>query len=135
MKTEPGILAASTLNSVSRRRSGVGRVFKPGRLFNRRLRNSPAITRTWSPVSTHLHQAVTALPVFADVGDGQPQFVLRRWSGDERLRFRTRQFEHLFIANDIGDAQRGKSRLLGAEEFAWTAQFQIHLSNVEAVGG
>ncbi len=61
-KTLPEILGANTLKSASRRRSGVGRTVRPGRLLSARLRNSPPITLT----SAHLDQPVAALPVIAN---------------------------------------------------------------------
>ena len=123
---------ARTSNNVSRRRSGVGRVFRPGRLFRRRLRNSPAITRIRTP-SAHLHQTVAPLPVLADVSYRAAQLVFRRRMSDERLRFAARQFKDVFIANDVGDAQGGQPGLLGSEKFARAAQLQIHFGDVEAV--
>src|SRR5580692_4642889 len=133
MKTHPASRDAITLNSVSRRRSGVGRVSKPGRLFNLRLRNSPPMTRTRSPASTHLHQAITALPVFLQIGHRAPQFLLRGRIGDECLSFSARQLEYLFIANDVCDTQSRQAGLLGPKKLAWPAQLQIHFGDVEAV--
>src|ERR1700733_755836 len=99
MKAQSRMLGASTLKSVSRKRSGVGRVFKPGRLLRRRLRNSPAITR----MSSYLDETVAALPVFANVGHRAAQFLFRRRTGDESLRLVPSQFEYVFVANDVGD--------------------------------
>src|ERR1051326_5875553 len=130
MKTAFSMVGARTSNSVSRKRSGVGRVSCPGSVFKRRLRNSPPITRIASP---HLHQAVAALPMFANVVHGAAELFGPRRIVDERLRFAARYFEQLLIANDIADAQRRQPGLAGAEEFAGTAQFQIHFGDVETV--
>src|SRR5579863_7044860 len=100
MKMQSPMRGASTLKSVSRKRSGVGRVFKPGKLLSRRLRNSPAITR----MSSYLDKAVAALPMLANIGDRAAQLLIRWRTGDERLRLVPSQFEYIFIANDIGDA-------------------------------
>src|ERR1700722_14586281 len=118
MKTQSEMRAESTLNSVSRRRSGVGRVFKPGRLFNRRLRNSPAITRIGSPASPYLHQSIAPLPVFANVADRPTQVFGGRRVGDECLRFAACDFQYFFVANDVGDPQRRQPGLFGSEKFS-----------------
>src|SRR5215470_737699 len=54
-QTESGTLGATTLKSVSRRRSEVGRVDVPGGASNLRLRNFPAITRIGPVLSLTTH--------------------------------------------------------------------------------
>src|ERR1041385_4483604 len=101
-------------NSVSRRRSGVGRVARPGMLFKRRDRNSPAITRI-SPPSPNRSGAAN-----------DPECRERCLAAPD--------LENLALPQDIGNPQRRKARLLGPEELAGTAQLQVHFGNIEAVG-
>src|SRR5580693_555067 len=123
---------ASTLNSVSRKRSGVGRVSKPGSVFSRRLRNSPAITLILllSCRSAHLHQSVLALPMLLDVTHRSPQLLLGWWIRNECLRLAARDFQYVDVANDAGDSQRRHSGLFGSEKFARPSQLQIHFRDV-----
>src|SRR6476619_129512 len=97
------------LNSVSRSRSGVGRVSKPGSVFTTRLRNSPAMTR----ILTHLHQPVSPLPVRLDVSHGVAKHLGIWWVLDKCHCFRARGFQDLAISKYVGDSQRRQARLLG----------------------
>src|ERR1700738_2074042 len=117
------------LNSVSRSRSGVGRVSRPGKAFNFRLRNSPAITR----ISAYLHQAVAALPVIAQPCDAPAELIRGRRMFDECFGFIAGDLEDLLIAQNTGEPQRGQPRLSRAEEFSGAAQLHIHFGDVEAV--
>src|SRR5215469_2565211 len=121
---------ASTLNSASRSRSGVGRVSIPSTDFSLRLRNSPPITR----MSPDLHQTVAALPMIANKRHRVLQLPGRRRICNERLRLAARHFEHIVIANDVPDPERRKTALLGAEELPGSAQLQVHLGDVESIG-
>src|ERR1700719_4458533 len=101
------MLGASTLNSASRRGSGVGRTSSPGRLLSRRLRNSPPITLMFSPPdSAYLYEAVAALPVIADKSDGTAQLIFRGRMRHEGGGVIPRDLENVGIAQDVSDPQR-----------------------------
>src|SRR6266404_4223153 len=98
-KTTPSILAARTSKSVSRRRSGVGRTSRPGRLFRTRLRNAPPMTR----ISADLHQPVTPLPVIANKRHGAAKIVLGGRVRNEAGGFIARDLQDVGVAQDVTD--------------------------------
>src|SRR5581483_3548862 len=107
----------STSNSVSRNRSGVGLISRPGSDFSLRDRNSPAITLIPAPAyssdprtmrirpSTHLHQCVTALPMLADVGDSTLEIFGRRRLVDKIHGLAPRDLQDFLVAQDIRNSQ------------------------------
>src|SRR5450759_3038271 len=73
--------------------------------------------------------------MIADVGHGAPQVVFGGRARDEIHRVAPRDLQDFGVAQNVGDTQARQTGLFGPEEFPWTAQLQVHLRNVEAVGG
>ena len=126
----------STLNSVSRSPSDVGRTAAPGGADSRRPLQRPAMMRIRIPIRKLPDQPTPTRP--KRVGP------VRREVLDERLRraavveprdgFAPRVFHQRVIAQQIADAQRRQAGLPRAEEIAGPAQRQIALGDHEAVG-
>ena len=101
----------------------------PGRLFRRRLRNSPPMTRIRPPP-----------PGRSGAASGRADRRRRsRNSGSEggcatKLAASARAISSTSrVPQEVGDAQRGQAGLARAEELARPAQLEIHLRDVEPV--
>ena len=94
--------------------------------------------------STSFHQAIAALPSILEPSPYTLTFGLSHFAAPgpikggrvgEASRFQLGQLKQLAVADQVGYAEVGQSRLAGAEELARAALRQVQLRQLESVLG
>src|SRR5262245_7297921 len=119
------------LNTVSRRRSLVGRSAGPASERRRRERNLPAMTRTLG----HPRETVAALPLGRQEAQGLAQLLAAGLVLGQRPGLAAGVLEKFPVAQRVRHLEAHFARLPGAEELAGAAQRQVGLGDLEAVRG
>src|SRR5271163_1194344 len=131
-KREPARDGAKILNSVSRKRSDVGRSASPLSDLSKRERYFPAIIRM---CSSDFREVVAALPLAGELAEDALKGgrLLRVFGKGEG--FCSCQFQEFFVAEGVGDVEAEVAGWAGTEEFAGAAEEEIGFGDFEAVGG
>src|SRR6266581_3550690 len=140
-KRAPATSEPSTLKSVSRKRSLVGRSVRPLRLVRKRLRYVPAIARIntligcrMSALSADAGEMIPLLPLAGKREQGVLQSLPLGGIINQCKGFPPREFKQFAVAQRIGDVEAQVPGLARAEKLSRTAELEIGFRDLESIG-